>query len=89
MTYNPDNKIVDLAWEELESLMSKNAEQNRSQFVSDGKPNMELVLEKFVEYFIDIYGSNNEKFVEGYGRKFFLLYLKPIINGTENHYIEA
>ena len=50
---------------------------------------MELVLEKFVEYFNDIYGSNDEKFVEAYGRKFFLLYLKPIINGTGNYYIEA
>ena len=29
------------------------------------------------------------KFVEKYGRKFFLLYLKPIINGTGNYYIEA
>lgn len=24
-----------------------------------------------------------------YGRKFFLLYLKPIINGTGNYYLEA
>lgn len=27
--------------------------------------------------------------MENYGRKFFLLYLKPIINGTGNYYIEA
>lgn len=30
-----------------------------------------------------------QKFVEANGRKFFLLYLKPIINGTGNYYIEA
>ena len=47
------------------------------------------VLEKFVEYFTEIYSSNDEKFVEAYGRKFFLLYLKPIINGVGNYYIEA
>lgn len=29
------------------------------------------------------------EFVEKYGRKFFLLYLKPIINGTGNYYIEV
>lgn len=29
------------------------------------------------------------EFVEKYGRKFFLLYLKPIINGTGNYYMEA
>ncbi|MDE6849784.1 MAG: DNA polymerase I, partial [Clostridia bacterium] len=50
---------------------------------------VDLVLEKFVEHFNDIYGDNNEKFVEKYGRKFFLLYLKPIINGTGNYYLEA
>jgi len=78
-----------LSEEELNSLMSKKAKQNRSQFVSDGRLDMDLVLAKFVEYFTDIYGSNGEKFVEDYGRKFFLLYLKPIINGTGNYYIEA
>jgi len=78
-----------LSEEELASTMSKAAKQNSSQFISDNKLNMELVLEKFVEYFTDIYGENDEKFIEKYGRKFFLLYLKPIINGTGNYYIEA
>ena len=50
---------------------------------------MDLVLQKFVEHFADICGNNDEKFVEDYGRKFFLLYLKPIINGTGNYYLEA
>ncbi len=50
---------------------------------------MEQVLKKFVEYFHDIYGENDDKFVEDYGRKFFLLYLRPIINGIGNYYIEA
>jgi len=35
------------------------------------------------------YSEEFEKFVEKYGRKFFLLYLKPIINGTGNFYLEA
>ena len=50
---------------------------------------MELVLRKFVEHFTDIYGDNTERFVEENGRRLFLLYLKPIINGTGNYYIEA
>ena len=50
---------------------------------------VDLVLEKFVVHFTDIYGGNDEKFLEKYGRKFFLLYLKPIINGTGNYYLEA
>lgn len=62
---------------------------DRNQFVKNGKLNMELVLERFVECFTDLYGNNDEKFVETNGRKFFLLYLKPIINGVGNYYMEA
>ena len=40
-------------------------------------------------HFHEIYGKNTEKFVEENGRRVFLLYLKPIINGTGNYYIEA
>lgn len=64
-------------------------ENNRNQFIKGKRLDMDLTLEKFVEYFTDIYGDNDEKFVEAYGRKFFLLYLKPIINGTGNYYLEA
>lgn len=64
-------------------------ERNKSQFIAGGRLNMERVLEKFVEYFHDVYGENSEEFVENCGRKYFLLYLKPIINGTGNYYLEA
>lgn len=37
----------------------------------------------------DLYHSADEKFIEENGRKFFLLYLKPIINGVGNYYIES
>lgn len=50
---------------------------------------MKLVLKKFVEYFNEIYSEKDGNFIEKYGRKFFLLYLKPIINGTGNYYLEA
>lgn len=50
---------------------------------------MERILERFVVHFQDIYGESDEKFLEEQGRKFFLLYLKPIINGTGNYYIES
>lgn len=64
-------------------------QNNQPQFIKGKRLDMDLVLQKFVEYFTDIYGDNDEKFVEAYGRKFFLLYLKPIINGTGNYYLEA
>ncbi len=50
---------------------------------------MKLVMQKFYEHFTEIYDTKDEAFVEAYGRKLFLLYLKPIINGSGNYYIEA
>ena len=50
---------------------------------------MRLILEKFVLHFNELYGNSSDKFKEEYGRKHFLLYLRPIINGTGNYYVEA
>ncbi|MCM1049912.1 MAG: ATP-binding protein [Clostridiales bacterium] len=78
-----------LSEEELSSAMSREAKQDKNQFVLDGRLDMERVLERFVQHFEDIYGDNSEKFAENDGRKLFLLYLRPIINGTGNYYVEA
>lgn len=67
----------------------KAAQRDRSQFMTDGHLNMRRILEKFVVHFHDLYGDSEEKFVEDVGRKYFLLYLRPIINGTGNYYVEA
>lgn len=50
---------------------------------------MELVIRKFVNDYQEIFGGSNEKFLEDNGRCLFLLYIKPIINGSGNYYIEA
>ena len=65
------------------------SEREKPMFIKDGHLDMELVLEKFVEYFSDIYGTENQSFIESDGRKLFLIYLRPIINGIGNYYIEA
>lgn len=62
---------------------------DKNQFIKDGMLDMDKVLRKFTEYFADIYREQDTEFVEKYGRKIFLLYLKPIINGTGNYYVEA
>lgn len=67
----------------------KASQRDRSQFIIDGHLNMRRILEKFVEHFHDLYKDSDEKFVEDTGRKLFLLYLRPIINGTGNYYVEA
>lgn len=57
--------------------------------LAPGELIMESVLRKFTEHFTDVYGDNDQKFVEENGRRIFLLYLKPIINGVGNYYVEA
>ena len=65
------------------------AVRDKNQFIQDGHLNMRLLLEKFVLYFDDLYGDQDVQFYEDDGRRFFLLFLRPIINGTGNYYIEA
>ncbi len=61
----------------------------KNQFIQNGELDMELILEKFILHFNDIYGRESDSFKENDGRKLFLLYLRPIINGVGNYYIEA
>lgn len=65
------------------SLLDKN------QFVVDGYLNFRLVLEKFVVHFNELFCNRSTTFLEEEGRKYFLLYLRPIINGVGNYYVEA
>ncbi len=78
-----------LSEEELTNAIYDVAQGNKNLYIQNERLDMELVLEKFVQHFKDVYGDHDEKFLEAYGRKLFLLYLKPIINGTGNYYIEA
>lgn len=78
-----------ISLETTDSLIFAEGVNDKSQFISGNQLNMELILEKFILHFNDIYGAQPDKFKEDDGRKLFLLYLRPIINGTGNYYIEA
>lgn len=67
----------------------KVSRQEKTQFTKGGKLNMKLVIQKFAEHFTDLYGHESAKFIEKEGRKYFLLYLRPIINGTGHYSLEA
>lgn len=69
--------------------MCVEAASDKNSFIISGMLQMDLVMKKFYEHFQEIYSDNDQKFVEENGRKLFLLYLKPIINGTGNYYVEA
>ena len=96
-TVRIDNRIFEtrlynlfLSEEEMKAnVFMREGDLARNQFVENGRLNMRLVLKRFVETYTDIFGPLEEKFKEKDGREQFLLYLKPIINGTGNYYIEA
>lgn len=75
--------------ESQNSEIFKAAARNKTQYIRNGHLDMETVLAKYVEHFDSIYGDAAEPFSEEEGRRRFLLYLRPIINGTGNYYIEA
>ncbi len=65
------------------------SQRDKNCFVMDGHLNMRHILERFVIHFHDLYKDSDETFIENSGRKLFLLYLRPIINGVGNYYVEA
>lgn len=93
----PANRIFDtflynhfLSLEEMRSSdIYKASLYEKEGFIKDGRLDMYCVLEKFVRHFHELYGNCRETFLEEEGRRYFLLYLRPIINGTGNYYVEA
>ncbi|MCQ2259551.1 MAG: AAA-like domain-containing protein [Bacteroidaceae bacterium] len=72
------------------SSIYQTGEYEKSQFIHDGRIDMRRLIERFCIHFNEIYRpGNDDKFVEDNGRKIFLTYLRPIINGVGNYYCEA
>ena len=79
-----------LSDEELkQNVFSREGELAKNIFIEDGKLNVRLILSRFIDTYHEVCGPLEERFKEKDGREQFLLYLKPIINGTGNYYIEA
>ena len=79
-----------LSEEEIRSnVFFREGDLARNCFVEDGKLNIRMILERFIHTFHQVCGPLDGKFKEKDGREYFLLYLKPIINGVDNYYIEA
>lgn len=78
-----------LSEEESNEKISDISDNDRNLFIVHGMLQMDLVMQKFYEYFESVFGKTDDKFIEEEGRRIFLMYLRPIINGTGNYYIEA
>ena len=75
--------------ERIHSAIYTEGSKDKGQFIRNGRLDMKRILERFCVHFTELYGDSEESFLEKSGRKFFLFYLKPIINGTGNYYVEA
>lgn len=73
----------------INSVTYKTGEVTKNLLQQSEKLDLEAILYKFVEHFSEVYGNNDEAFIEENGRKLFLLYIRPFINGIGNYYIEA
>lgn len=78
-----------LSVERTSNPIAQDGSLHRSEFIENGKLNMERILERFAVVYTDLYGDRPDAFLEAAGRRLFLLFLRPIINGTANYYIEA
>ncbi|MDO4336629.1 MAG: AAA-like domain-containing protein [Eubacteriales bacterium] len=78
-----------LKFKEQNSSIFAESSRQKNQFFINGYLNVKRILEKFVECFDELYGDKGETFLEEDGRRYFMLFLKPIINGIGNCYVEA
>lgn len=78
-----------IAQDAIDSKTYDAGQQSKGQFITGNGLDIEKILKKFVEHFTESFGNNTESFVEENGRKLFLLYIRPLINGIGNYYIEA
>ena len=72
-----------------ESPISQAGAIGRTQFIEGGHLNMEKLLRHYVTVFDDIYEDHPIPFEEAEGRRRFLLFIRPVINGTGNYYVET
>lgn len=86
-----ETKLYNYFLSEEESEMREQPEPDfvKNQFIVHGMLRMDLVMKKFYEYFETVFAHVEDKFLEEEGRRIFLMYLRPIINGAGNYYVEA
>ena len=78
-----------IAQDAIDSKTYDAGQQLKGQFVTESGLDVEKILKKFVEHFTESFGNSTDEFVEENGRKLFMLYIRPLINGIGNYYIEA
>ncbi len=76
--------------EESLSDIYRQGQLYKSQFIHDGQLDMRRLIERFSVHFNETFRpGHDDRFVEREGRKLFLTYLRPVINGIGNYYTES
>lgn len=75
--------------EKSENSMAKQAALEKNSFIRKNSLDMDMIVSRFKAHYDFLYSEQNWKFTEENGRFLFLTFLKPIINGVGNYYIEA
>lgn len=77
-----------LSQEELNSPIYQIGVDEKKQFIKNGRLDMDHVLERYAIVYDDLYGNSSDIFDETQGRLRFLLFIRPIINGTGHYHVE-
>ncbi len=72
-----------------ERSMTKQGILEKSGFLRNGFLDMDMVITRFKVHYDFLYSEQSWSFTEENGRFLFLTFLKPIINGVGNYYVEA
>ena len=75
--------------ERKKSAIFRAGADEKERFVINGRLQMEHLLQRYVTVFDDLYRDQDAKFDEEEGRRRFLLFVRAIINGGGNYYVEA
>lgn len=81
--------IINLSLKKNLRILYNEGSIDKHNFINNGMLDMRHVLERFAVHYNEIYSDKDIKFLEEMGRKLFLLYLRPIINGIGHYYVEA
>jgi hypothetical protein len=72
-----------------EQRLIPEAETDRSIYTHNGHLDMDQVVERFAQFMHREYRRETSSIVEVEGRLIFLAYLRPLLNGSGNYYVEA
>ena len=74
---------------EQDSPIVSKSELEKNEFISNSVLDINHIIDRFEVHYHEMYSDSDKEFLEEECRFLFLTFIKPIINGTGNYYIEA